>query len=85
MCEETNCLFEEEAYRRRTHILRSRRHLRSLEELHNKYVLVPADKAAQNVIVVCRKYYLQIVVEEICSTATYKRIMEDGQSIVNEH
>ena len=36
-------------------------------------------------IVVCRKYYLQIVVEEIGSTAIYERIMEDGQSIVNEH
>ena len=43
--------------RRRTHVLQSRKHLRSLEELHNKYVLVPADKAAQNVILVCRKYY----------------------------
>ena len=37
---------------RKSHILRNRRHSRSLEELHSKYVLVPADKAAQNVIVV---------------------------------
>ena len=34
--------------RRKSHILRNRRHSRSLEELHSKYVLVPADKAAQN-------------------------------------
>ena len=38
--------------RRKGHILKKKRHLRSLEELHSKYVLVPADKAAQNVIVV---------------------------------
>ena len=49
--------------RRRVHILKSKRHLRSLEELHSKYVLVPADKAAQNVIVVCKKYYLQVVLK----------------------
>ena len=56
--------------RRKRHILRSRRHLQSLEELHSKYVLVPADKAAQNVIVVCKKYYLEVVLKEIDSTAT---------------
>ena len=39
--------------RRKTQILKNSRHLRSLEELQSKYVLVPADKAAQNVIVVC--------------------------------
>ena len=32
--------------------LKSKRHLKSLEETHIKYVLVPPDKAAQNVIVV---------------------------------
>ena len=31
-------------------ILKNRAHSRSLERLHNKYVLVPANKAAQNVI-----------------------------------
>ena len=36
--------------RRRVHILKSKRHLKSLKEFHSKYVLVPADKAAQNVI-----------------------------------
>ena len=45
-------------HRQRVHILKKKQHLRSLEELHNKYVLVPVDKAAQNVIVVCKKYYL---------------------------
>ena len=27
----------------------------SLRQLHSKYVLVPADKASNNVIVVCKK------------------------------
>ena len=71
--------------RRRVHILKKKQHLRSLEELHNKYVLVPADKAAQNVIVVCKKYYLQVVLKEIETTATYESIQEESQSIVDEH
>ena len=71
--------------RRRVHILKKKYHLRSLEELHNKYVLVPADKAAQNVIVVCKKYYLQVVLKEIETTATYESIQEESQSIVDEH
>ena len=71
--------------RRRVHILKSKRHLKSLEEFHSKYVLVPADKAAQNVIVVCKKYYLQVVLKEIDTTSTYERVMVDSQSIVDEH
>ena len=67
------------------HILKSKRHLRSLEELYSKYVLVPADKAAQNVIVVCKKYYLQVVLKEIETTATYESVMVESQSIVDEH
>ena len=46
------------------------------------YVLVPADKAAQNVIVVCKKYYLQIVLKEI---VTCDSVMEDNQGIVDKH
>ena len=50
--------------RRKGHVLRNKQHLRSLEELHSKYVLIPGEKAAQNVIMVCKKYYLEVVLEE---------------------
>ena len=37
------------------------RHVRAyLNELHEKYVLVPADKAGNNIIFVC-KYYLKVI------------------------
>ena len=39
--------------RRRQHVLRPGKHLEYLQELQHKYVLVPADKAADNVVVVC--------------------------------
>ena len=49
--------------RRKTQILKNSRHLRSLEELQSKYVLVPADKAAQNVIVVCKEVLFRSCIE----------------------
>ena len=36
-----------------------------LKELHEKYVLVPADKAGNNIIFVCKQYYIQTLMEEL--------------------
>ena len=37
----------------------------TLRKLHSSYVLVPADKAASNVIVMCKKYYIHTLVEKL--------------------
>ena len=60
--------------RRKQHVFKSRKHLNYLLELQSKYVLVPADKAANNVIVVCKKYYLEVVIRELTTTSTYERV-----------
>ena len=37
----------------------SLRHLKQgIQEFHRNYVLVPADKAANNIVVVCRLHYI---------------------------
>ena len=36
-----------------------------LKELQEKYVFVPADKAANNITVVCKRYYLEINCKEL--------------------
>ena len=36
----------------------------TLHKLHANYVLVPADKAANNVTIVCKKYYIDTLVKE---------------------
>ena len=36
--------------------------------MHDNFVLVPADKANNNVIVVCKKCYLDVVIMELGST-----------------
>ena len=37
----------------------------TLRKLHDDSVLVPADKAANNVIVVCKKYYIKTLIKEL--------------------
>ena len=45
----------------RKQVLRDKEHLKYLSELHEKYVLVPA---ANNVLVVCKKYCLEEIHED---------------------
>ena len=44
---------------------------RKMEKLHSKYVFAPADKAANNVIIIWKRYYVEILKEELNSTSTY--------------
>ena len=45
------------------------RYLKSgIEEFHRKYVLVPADKAANNVVVVWRLHYIDTLKQELSGT-----------------
>ena len=37
----------------------------TLRRLHDDFVLVPADKAANNVIVVCKKYHIETLIKEL--------------------
>ena len=36
-----------------------------LNDLHSKFVLVPIDKAANNVAIVCKRFYVEIILREI--------------------
>ena len=55
-----------QSYRQyRKQVLRDKAHLKYLSELHEEYILVPADKAGNNVLVVCKKYYLDVVIREL--------------------
>ena len=39
--------------------------LADLEELHSKYVIVPIDKASKNVANICKRYYINAILEEL--------------------
>ena len=48
------------------------RHLKQgIQEFHRKYVLVPAYKAANNAVVVCRLHYVNTLKQELDGTRAY--------------
>ena len=63
----------------------------TLHKLHANYVLVPADKAANNVIVVCKKYYIDTLVKELGinninrNNPTYIPIDDSFETIIKSH
>ena len=62
------------------------RHLKQgIQEFHRKYVLVPADKAANNVVVVCRLHYINTLKQELDGTRAYQETDTDEMSVVNAH
>ena len=42
----------------------------TLRRLHDDFVLVPADKAANNLIVVCKKYHIETLIKELSINTT---------------
>src|ERR1700734_366292 len=36
-----------------------------LQELHDRYVFVPTDKASNNIAVICKYYYIKVLLKEI--------------------
>ena len=60
-----------------------------LKDLHNKYVLVPIDKAANNVAIICKKHYVQVLMKEIgilgSGNETYVRAKHSNEEIIDEN
>ena len=62
------------------------RHLKQgIQDFHRKYVLVAADKAANNVVVVWRLHYINTLKQELSGTKAYKETSEKEKSVVNGH
>ena len=45
----------------------------------------PTDKAANNVIIVCKKYYLEVVTKEITATTTYEPVAENKEDVISKY
>ena len=55
-----------------------------IQEFHRKYVLVPADKAANNVVV-CRVHYINTFKQKLNGTKAYEETSIDEKSVVYSH
>ena len=64
-----------------------------LSDLHNEYVFVPADKAPSNIIIICKRYHIEILIKELgldnCFTptgnSTYTSCQMSFEDTVNMH
>ena len=60
-----------------------------LETIHNKYVIVPVDKAANNFAFICKIYYVARLLVEvgipIGNCQTYERLDKDYHQIINDN
>ena len=63
--------------------------LNYLKEFHAKYVMVPIDKAANNVAVICKRYYAEVILREIGvlgdGCETYTRTDKSKDEIIAEN
>ena len=54
-----------------------------LSDLHSNYVFVPADKAPNNIIIICKRYHIETLIKELgldnCSTPTGNSIYTSFQ------
>ena len=62
-----------------------------ISSLHDKYVIVPADKASNNIVFVCKSYYFECLIKELginsntSSNITYKPTSFDKDEILANH
>ena len=58
----------------------------ALKRLHKDFVLVGADKANNNVIIICKQYYLDCIRQELSTNTTYEKVEElTSEEIVKNH
>ena len=56
-----------------------------IQEFHRKYVLVSAEKAANNFVVVCRFHCINTLKQELKGTKAYEETSIDEMSVVYSH
>ena len=58
---------------------------KGLHDFHSKYVFVPADKASNNVIIVWRLHYVDVLNQELVNTKSYTSTTLSEQDLVAGH
>ena len=67
--------------------LKDQNSLDYLEQFHSKFVVTPIDKAANNVAIICKRFYINAILDELGipdnSSATYRISTLQSEQIVN--
>jgi hypothetical protein len=74
-----------------TSVFKDQEAVKRLSSLHDKYVIVPADKVSNNIVFVCKSYYFECLIKELginnntSSNTTYKPTSFDKDEILTNH
>ena len=74
-------------------VLKSQEVESCLQSMHSNYVFAPADKASNNVIIICKQFYYKVLIDELglldtsstSATSTYEKINQSQQTIMDKH
>ena len=72
-------------------VFKDQKAVKCLSSLQDKYVIVPADKAANNIVCVCKSYYYKCLIKELgiinntSGNTTYKPTSFDKDEILANH
>ena len=70
-------------------VLKQEEIIRYLENLHKQFVLVPIDKASNNVAIICKRYYVEVVLKEVgilaTGNTTYKKTDLTKDEIIDDN
>ena len=76
-------------YQKMNPVLRRPEVVEYLKLLHDKFVLVPIDKASNNIAIICKRYYVEVILKEIghigAGNSTYEKIERSVEDIVEEN
>ena len=57
--------------------------------MHEKYALVPIEKADNNIAIICKKYYVTVILKEIrisdAVNKTYEEINKNQEEIIQDN
>ena len=70
-------------WRPRKPILKQEEVQKELKYLQDKFVLLPIDKASNNIGFVCKQYYYEIINKEV-SSSTYEKQMLTSEEIIQQ-
>ena len=66
-------------------VLSKKKVQQDLEILKQKFVFVPVDKASKNVAIICKKYYLQSLSNELQNTPTFRLDNSSEEEVIANH
>ena len=75
--------------KRNQQVLKDPKVVEYLQKMHEKFVFVPIDKAGNNIAIICKRYYVEVILKEIGHLGngnnTYEKTQKNLSEIVEEN